>query len=453
MTTEASWREDRFGGYNEEGEAKIIDRGIHDQIWRRPYKRDVDRLKYTREFRRLKDVTQVARTGESYLYHDRLTHSLKVAQVGRNLAEILLRLSYLREKPNWDLEDNIREKSNRLARREGSISLELRKQLDPDAVEAACLAHDIGHPPFGHLAERTLDELLFEKTNPEYDRQSNQTPGGIDAKRAKNDKELKGLRFEGNAQAFRILTRLTAHRFAKTGLGLTVATLNGVLKYPNGRGESKADTLGQPDLCHDTFGQHEQEDNDQEYPEYNKFGYYETEEAAFDSVRSHLNDGRGRTLIAQIVDYADDVTYAVHDLTDFYKYGQIPLDRLLREAYYKEKWENSKASDGEDNKEVNDDDETSEDSFSTPEISGFKDYLDSENPGYDVSKVDDLFEYLSSVVKMLQGLKKTVQDLKMVVRDLKKIRSVMKTLRALFLSHMKAIQHNEWHWTHLLQKL
>ena len=107
---------------------------------RSPFQRDLDRIKYTREFRRLKDVTQVARAGESYLYHDRLSHSLKVAQVGRRFAE------YILEQEN-DSETVTRE-------------------IDPDLIEAACLAHDLGHPPFGHLAESTLDEVLQEKTNP-----------------------------------------------------------------------------------------------------------------------------------------------------------------------------------------------------------------------------------------------------------------------------------------------
>lgn len=111
-----------------------------DQSNRSEFQRDLDRIKYTKEFRRLKDVTQVARAGESYLYHDRLSHSLKVAQVGRRFAEYVIE-------------------------QEGETRM-VSRELDPAMIEAACLAHDLGHPPFGHLAESTLDELLQEKTNP-----------------------------------------------------------------------------------------------------------------------------------------------------------------------------------------------------------------------------------------------------------------------------------------------
>lgn len=113
-----------------------------DDEWARTsFRRDRDRILYTRELRRLKDVNQVARTGESYLYHHRLSHTLKVAQVGRTLAELI------KKRP----------------RNEG---IDIEKVLDPDVVEAACLAHDLGHPPFGHLSEEALDEKVREKTDP-----------------------------------------------------------------------------------------------------------------------------------------------------------------------------------------------------------------------------------------------------------------------------------------------
>jgi dGTPase len=125
-----------------------------DQSSRSSYQRDVDRIKYTEEFRRLKDVTQVARAGESYLYHDRLTHSLKVAQVGKRFADYIIN----EEVGDHDYKGD-----------EADSRKRVREEIDPSLVEAACLAHDLGHPPFGHLAEETLDELLQEKTNPFYE--------------------------------------------------------------------------------------------------------------------------------------------------------------------------------------------------------------------------------------------------------------------------------------------
>src|SRR5262245_24256313 len=100
---------------------------------RSPAQKDRDRIVYTSAFRRLAKVTQVVAADNGHVFHNRLTHSLQVAQVGRRLAEKLARKSQ-------DVID----------RAEG---------LDPDIVEAACLAHDLGHPPFGHIAEEELNDL------------------------------------------------------------------------------------------------------------------------------------------------------------------------------------------------------------------------------------------------------------------------------------------------------
>jgi dGTPase len=151
--------------------------------------------------------------------------------------------------------------------------------IDPDSVEAAGLAHDIGHPPFGHVAEKALDELM-EKF------------GG----------------FEGNAQTFRIVTRL-AQRFPELdGLDLTRGTLDGLLKYPwlRARNDQRADRR-----------------------HWDKWGAYESDREAFDFARAkHPSGSEERCLGAEIMDWADDLTYAVHDLEDFYRAGAVPLDRL-----------------------------------------------------------------------------------------------------------------------------
>lgn len=250
-----------------------------DDEWARsPFERDRDRILYSRELRRLKDVTQVARAGESYLYHDRLSHSLKVAQVGRGLANTI------RQRP----------------RNEG---VDFEAVLDSDVVEAACLAHDLGHPPFGHLSEEALDEKVREKTD------SEKVDGNGESALAEwlggeediDPEDLPVFGYEGNAQSFRIVTRLIPHYRSNAGLNLTHATVNAILKYPHSRAE-----------------------ND------NKWGYYPGEEDRFEWAREGVPEGK--TLEAEIMDYADDVTYAIHDVADFYKGSLIPLGLLLSEA-------------------------------------------------------------------------------------------------------------------------
>lgn len=251
----------------------------NDDEWARsPFERDRDRLLYSRELRRLKDVTQVARAGESYLYHDRLSHSLKVAQVGRGLV-------------------------NTIQQRPQNEGIDFDEVLDSDVVEAACLAHDLGHPPFGHLSEEALDEKVREKTDPEkVDADGeNALAAWLDGEDDRDPAALPVFGYEGNAQSFRIVTRLIPHYKSSAGLNLTHATVNAILKYPHSR----------------------EADDD-------KWGYYPSEADRFAWAREDVPEGK--TLEAEIMDYADDVTYAIHDVADFYKGGLIPLGLLLSEA-------------------------------------------------------------------------------------------------------------------------
>ncbi len=224
---------------------------------RSPYQRDRDRLLYAPEFRRLAAVTQVAASHERQLFHNRLTHTIKVAQFARRMAE-------------------------RLSHDQGDI--------DPDVAEAAALAHDIGHPPFGHIAEERLDQLM------------------VGAPRSSPDG------FEGNAQSFRIVTRLSTHSSGRQGLNLTRATLQALTKYPWERA---------------TTGKH-----------HRKYGAYATEHEVFTWTRSPLPENRRsvQTPEAAIMDWADDVAYALHDLEDFYTAGMVPLDRLSRDSVEQERF-------------------------------------------------------------------------------------------------------------------
>jgi dGTPase len=220
---------------------------------RTPGQRDRDRILYSPAFRRLQAVTQVILAAdEGYLQHNRLTHSLKVAQVGRRIAELLKRTYTTRAYER---------------------AIERRGGLDPDVVEAASLAHDLGHPPFGHIAEQRLQELM----------------------------QGEGLRdsFEGNAQSFRIVTRLSAIDPDYLGLDLTRATLNAILKYPWLREGRES-----------------------------KWGAYETEKDVFAWAREDRFEERERSLEADIMDWADDIAYAVHDVEDFFRVGLIPLGSL-----------------------------------------------------------------------------------------------------------------------------
>lgn len=211
---------------------------------RSPGQRDRDRILYTSALRRLAETTQVMPARAGHVYHNRLTHTLEVAQLARRIAERVAR-----ETPDLPPPDS-------------------------DSCEAAAWAHDLGHPPYGHTGEAALDAALRRRW-PEGDG------------------------YEGNAQTFRIVTRLAVRAEGQPGLNLTRRTLQAVLKYPWLRGARTG----------------------------HKFGAYRTEEADF---RWAVEDREGPSIEAQIVDAADDVAYSVHDLFDFTRAGLIPLHILRR---------------------------------------------------------------------------------------------------------------------------
>lgn len=164
--------------------------------------------------------------------------------------------------------------------------------LNIDAAETAALAHDLGHPPFGHIAEDELNKAMLNLEDCQ-----------------KNKICTEG--FEGNAQSFRLVTQLMVgdalakkeETSAFLGLNLTRVSLNAILKYPWLNGEN--------------------------LQKQKKWGAFESERTFFEFARADFQLGRfTKSLEAEIMDWADDITYAVHDVVDFYQAGHIPLERF-----------------------------------------------------------------------------------------------------------------------------
>lgn len=240
---------------------------ISKQDQRNQFAIDRDRIQYSSSFHRLAGVTQIVRAGEADVFHTRQQHTYKVAQIGRRLAEMCLN-AYPEQSEYHG--------------------------LDAEAVEAAGLAHDLGHPPFGHAGEYELNRLV-------------EAAGDTDG-------------FEGNAQTFRILTALGVRFTDVSGLNLTRATLAAVLKYPWHR-----------DLDHPNKKK--------------KWSAYKVDAVAFEFAREfHLKDDQ--TLEAALMDWADDIAYSVHDLEDFHRCNAIPWRVIIDEsgaavkASAKQRWHN-----------------------------------------------------------------------------------------------------------------
>jgi dGTPase len=230
---------------------------------RTQFQRDRARVLHSSALRRLASKTQVMRAGSADFPRTRLTHSLECAQIGRDLGAVL--------------------------------------GCDPDLVDAAGLAHDLGHPPFGHNGESALAALA--------------DPGG----------PLACGGFEGNAQSLRLLTRLEP-KVPGAGLNLTRATLDAALKYPWIAPASADDPVG-PDGAAGPAGP--LENVTLHLPA--KYGAYQADAAVFDWIRDGA-PGRRRCLEAQVMDWADDVAYSVHDLEDGLDAGLVSIKNLTDSA-------------------------------------------------------------------------------------------------------------------------
>ncbi len=234
---------------------------------RTDFRRDYDRLVFSSPFRRLQNKTQVFPLPGSIFVHNRLTHSMEVACVGKSMADEIatgLRARYGENGP-----------------------IEAFEHLG-DIVAAACLAHDLGNPPFGHSGEKAISTFFSEGA------------GSILRDKLTNEQWCDLIHFEGNANAFRVLT----HQFKgrrRGGLAMTYTTLASIVKYPF------SSTLATKD----------------------KFGFFSSEQDDFCRVADELGmirrptpDGTAdyaRHPLVYIVEAADDICYEVMDIEDAHK--------------------------------------------------------------------------------------------------------------------------------------
>ncbi len=240
---------------------------------RSSFEQDYDRIIFSHPFRRLQDKTQVHPLPEHDFVHTRLTHSLEVSSVGRSLGK-----------------------------RVGEVILERYPELNKNyslfdfgaVVAAASLAHDLGNPPFGHAGEEGISDFFIENTS---------YAAGV-SKEEWSDL----IRFEGNAQGFRILNQ------PEYGIKLTCATLGAFTKYP----------------CPAYFPARDKAKKSQK-----KFGYFQSEKEIFSSLANQLEltpagtEAWFRHPLAFLVEAADDICYSIIDLEDGCRLGLVTFDETV----------------------------------------------------------------------------------------------------------------------------
>ena len=240
------------------------------------FQRDYDRLIFSSPFRRMQNKTQVFPLPGSVFVHNRLTHSLEVSCVGRSLGK------------------NI---SNRLMQQYGSDENINFSEID-SIVSAACLAHDMGNPPFGHSGERAIAAYFADGKGRQFEKQVRDEGGRWED----------FLHFEGNANAMRLLT----HQFKGRrdgGFALTYSTLAAVVKYPF------AST----------------------YAKLGKFGFFQTEETSYLRIADELGIPEivpGKAIYARyplvyLVEAADDICYQIMDIEDAHKLRLLTKDEVF----------------------------------------------------------------------------------------------------------------------------
>ncbi len=244
---------------------------------RSAFEQDYDRIIFSHPFRRLQDKTQVHPLPEHDFVHTRLTHSLEVSSVGRSLGK-----------------------------RVGEVILQRHPELQKDfslfdfgaIVAAASLAHDLGNPPFGHAGEDALSDFFLHHPQ-----------GQVFEKQVSTEEWNDLIKFEGNAQGFRLLNK------KEYGLKLTAATLGAFTKYP----------------CPAYFPQRDKKRKSQK-----KFGFFQTEVVHFQKVANSLgllqqNENNWcRHPLAFLVEAADDICYSIIDLEDGCRMGLVSVEETVK---------------------------------------------------------------------------------------------------------------------------
>lgn len=242
---------------------------------RSQFDRDHDRTVFSTPVRRLQDKTQVFPLEPNDAVRTRLTHSLEVSTLARGLA---------RGAARWLLD-------------KGHLQ-SAQQALDIESIAATCgLIHDLGNPPFGHAGEQAISSW--------FQRKHQADEGFFSELRAHSNKTLSlqddFLKFEGNAQTLRIVSRLQLLA-DQHGLNLTVGTLSAAMKY--------------------TAASHEAT-SDQRRHEWGKPGYFASERDIVEKVREHAGTGTARNPIAYLVEACDDMVYATVDIEDGVKKGIV----------------------------------------------------------------------------------------------------------------------------------
>ncbi len=235
---------------------------------RSQFQRDYDRIIFSSPFRRMQNKTQVFPLPEHIFVHNRLTHSLEVASVGRSLGNMLSE-KLIVNNPN-----------NPLIHEIGTI------------VSTACLAHDLGNPPFGHSGESAISNFFVNGKGKKFREELSE------------DEWNDFTHFDGNANAFRILT----HQFngkRNGGFALTYSTLASIVKYPFESGKVKKQ----------------------------KFGYFQSDKENYLEIATELDIpknklGYSRHPLVYLVEAADDICYQIMDLEDAFKLGILSYNQI-----------------------------------------------------------------------------------------------------------------------------
>lgn len=264
---------------------------------RNPFERDYDRIIFSESFRRLKDKTQVFPINDNDHVHNRLTHSLEVSCIGRSLGRIIG--VHILEKHKESLDE--------LVIKEG-----LTEASFGAIVQAACLAHDIGNPPFGHSGENAIQAWFYSEIGKKHLEEL--------TLQEREDLEL----FEGNAQGFRIITRVEGQT-ERMGMQLTYATLATFSKYPR---ESLLEIRDDNIVLTQEH---------QSRTSAKKYGFFQSEKKIFKEIAEkvgliRIDDNLAwwcRHPLAFLVESADDICYLIMDFEDGFNTGYIDYSTTI----------------------------------------------------------------------------------------------------------------------------